>query len=70
MVFKAVDGEKWMTISNFAVLLKACSAMAADIAGDNVLIEVSDLPFEKNFSLENVNDCISRIMEDNGTETQ
>ena len=46
VVIKAVDEDKWMTISDIAAPLKACTAMAAEIAGASVLTGVLDLLFE------------------------
>ena len=40
VAIKAVGKKKWITISSMAVLLKACTAMAAEITGVSVLCEV------------------------------
>ena len=46
-VIKAVDKGSWITISKVAVPLKACTAMAAEIAGAGMLTGVLDLLFDK-----------------------
>ena len=43
VVTEAVDRGNWITISKFAVPLKACTAMAAEIAGFNMLMAVLDV---------------------------
>ena len=42
---KGVDRDSWVTISKIAVLLKACTAMAAEVMGVCVLTEILDLVF-------------------------
>ena len=49
-VDKAFDTELWITISNIAVPLKACTAMAAEIAGASMLTAVLDFLFDKKQS--------------------
>ena len=69
-MIRAFDNKNWITISKIVVPLKACTAMAAELTGVNVFAEVLDLLFDKMFKWENVNECIDRILEDNGTERQ
>ena len=46
VVITAVDGDKWITISKIAVLLKACTVMAAEVVGASVWTEIWDLVLE------------------------
>ena len=59
VVIKAVDRKNWITISNIAVPLRACTAMAAEITGVSVLTEVLDLLLDEKFNWENINECES-----------
>ena len=43
VLIKGVDSDKWITTSNFAVLLRTCAAMAAENVGAGVLTDVLDL---------------------------
>ena len=43
VVVKVVDRERWVTISKIAILLKAGTAMAAEVAGACVLTGILDL---------------------------
>ena len=70
VVMRAFDRKNWITISKIVVPLKVCTAIAAELTGVNVLAEVLDLLLDKMFKWENVNECIDRILEDNGTERQ
>ena len=42
-----MDRDKWITISKIAVLLKVCTAMAAEVVGAGVLTGISDLVLGK-----------------------
>ena len=48
-MIKAVDREQWITLSKIAVPLRACTAMAAEIAAASVLTEVIDLRLTKKW---------------------
>ena len=49
---KAVDREKWITISKIAVPLKVLTAMAAEVAGNSMFTGVPDLLLDKKFNME------------------
>ena len=46
-MIKGVDRDKWITMSNISVPLKACTAIAVDIAGAGMLTGILDLFFDK-----------------------
>ena len=48
-MIKAVDREKWITVSKIAVPLKVCTAVAADIAGTSVVPEALDPVFDNKY---------------------
>ena len=43
VLIKAVDTERWITISRMAIPLKACTAMVAELTRTSVWTEVLDL---------------------------
>ena len=47
-MIKGVDSDKWNTIRKIAVLLRTCTAMAAENVGAGVLTDVLDLLSAKN----------------------
>ena len=47
VVIKGVDRDKWITIRKIAVLLKACTDMAAEVVGASVLTGILDLVLGK-----------------------
>ena len=57
VVIKGVDRDKWITISKIAVLLKVCTAMAADVVGARVLTGILDLVLGKTISMDTINRC-------------
>ena len=48
---QGVDRDKRVKISNFAVLLRVGTAMAAEVMGPCVLTEILDLVFHKSLSV-------------------
>ena len=62
MVIKGVDRDRWVTISKISVPLKVGTAMAAEVAGVCVLTGVLDLVFNKSLCVQNINQCINRIL--------
>ena len=64
---KPSTGRSGSQSTKIAVPLKACTAMAAEIAGASAVTEVLGQFFTTSINWENVNECINNIFKDNGT---
>ena len=58
VVIKGVDKNKWITISKIVVCLRMCTAMATEVVGVSVLIEILDFVPKRNFTMEPINDSM------------
>ena len=63
-VIKGVDKNRWVTLRNRSAikkrmqpLRKECSALAAEIAGVIILLEVVDLSGRAHLTVENIRSC-------------
>ena len=61
VVIKAVDRDRWVTISKIAVPLKAGTATAAEVAGVCVLTDILDLVFKKSLCVQSINRCTDTV---------
>ena len=61
VVIRCVDQDKWITHSKIAVLLKACTAMAAEVGGVCVQMGILDFIPRKTINVNN-NRCIDEMM--------
>ena len=59
---KEVDREKWVAISKVALPLRVCTAMAADMTGECLLIGVLNLILNRNLNVGNINRCIDGLI--------
>ena len=62
MVLKGVDKEKWVTISNIALPLTDCTAMAAEMTGVCLLMYVLNLILNKNQNFGSINRCADALI--------
>ena len=62
VVIKGFNRERWVTITKIAIPLKVGTAMAAEVAGVCVLKSIFDLIFCECWCVQNVNQCINRIL--------
>ena len=62
VVIKGVDRDRWITISNTAVLLKACTAMAPEVVGVSRLTGILNLMLRKTISMKAINQCINDVI--------
>ena len=62
VVIKGVDQDKCITSSKIAAPLKACTAMAAEVAGVCVLMGILDLVMRETINENSINQCTDEIV--------